>query len=310
MDWKKFFDSLGMNGTRWQWRIIKWQRQWEDRRAALLRRKKTITYRHKFCSECRALMDRDAAVCPHCGARAPSWRGQVVRRVFGLVAPSFVPISSIILGVNMLMFIAGALIFGPQHLMHPSLEAMVRMGALVPELFARGEIWRIVTAGYLHFGLIHLGFNMLVLSQVGPELEKEITGTRFFVLYTLALLGGSAAGILFRDHGVIAGASGALFGLMGFGVGYGHFQGGRTGIMLRNFYFRWACYAFVFGLIIGADNIGHLGGFVTGRAIGYIVEKERRARMNTENIWKVLAGILLLATVSALVMGSRYLLTG
>ena len=89
-------------------------------------------------------------------------------------------------------------------------------GALAPGLVADGEWWRLLTNGFLHFGLVHIALNMVALWMLGQQLEPVLGRWRFLALYLISLLGGSAACMLFypADQGV-AGASGAVFGLLG-----------------------------------------------------------------------------------------------
>lgn len=87
--------------------------------------------------------------------------------------------------------------------------------ALVPAAVADGEWWRVVTAGFLHIGPLHIALNMYALWVLGRDLETVLGRGRFLALYTLSLLGGSAAVLLFSDPQTpVAGASGAIFGLM------------------------------------------------------------------------------------------------
>lgn len=88
--------------------------------------------------------------------------------------------------------------------------------ALRPVLVGAGEWWRVVTAGFLHFGPIHLLFNMLALWIIGRDLEAVLGRGRFLAVYLVSLLGGAAAVMLFSPPvAFVAGASGAVFGLMG-----------------------------------------------------------------------------------------------
>jgi len=203
-----------------------------------------------------------------------------------MVIPSPVPVSSAILGVNILFFVAIVAMDGPQALMRPSLEVMRNLGAMVPILFYEGEYWRVITCGYLHFGIIHIGFNMLVLSQVGPMLEEEIGAARFFTVYTVSLAGGVFLGLVIRGPVAIhvAGASGALFGLVGFGAAYAHSRG-RGMVDVRNFFLRWAFYVFLIGFFIRADNWGHLGGFMSGGVLGFLVERQGIHRARFTFVW-------------------------
>jgi rhomboid protease GluP len=294
MDWKRFFDALGMNGTRWQWRILRWQRNWQGWGATLGQHKSHVTYRHKFCSGCGALLDRDEKVCPHCGAKASSWRSQAVQRAFGLVLPGWCPVFSLLLGANLLIAAVGLL---------PQVDAALKAaGALVPPYVHAGQFWRVLTYGYLHHGLLHIAFNMIALSQLGPMVEDEIGSARFFCVYTLALLGGGLADVLLKARQVIlvAGASGALFGLIGFGLSYAHFTGGYRGSALRRFFLQWALYGFLFGILVpGIDNTAHAGGFLAGAVLGFVVERERLGRDRFTPLWGKAAYLLLAATLGA-----------
>lgn len=90
------------------------------------------------------------------------------------------------------------------------------LGALVPYLVGDGQVWRPVTAGFLHIGPLHLVFNMVALWIIGREVESVLGRARFLAVYGTALLGGSAAVMLFSSALTpVAGASGAVFGLMG-----------------------------------------------------------------------------------------------
>lgn len=300
MNWEKILDALGLDSPKWKWRRMQWQRHWQERRERLQEQRHHVTYRHKFCNHCGSLMDRDETVCPVCQAPAPHWRAQVVQRVFGLVLPRWNPVTTLILGANIVNLLAVMVLFGPQNLWQPHTEALIRMGALLPPLFFQGEYWRLLTYGYLHIGILHIGFNLFALSQVGPFLEEEIGPGRFFTLYTLALIGGGAADLIWRGAAmiIVAGASGALFGLIGFGMSYAHFRGGALARWQRNFFFRWAIYGFLFGFIVPAiDNIAHFGGFITGAALGYFVANEPIHQARLTRPWTTLAYGCLIATL-------------
>ncbi len=300
MNWKDFFDSIGLNGTKWQWRIMRWQNAWADRRTTLRQQRGQVTYQHKFCS-CGALLDQNEKECPHCGKRAPSWRAQVMKRAVGLVVPSALAVSSSLLIVNSMFFLLMVAIAGASALVAPPVNLLAEMGGMIPARIPHGAFPTFITYGYLHLGLIHFGFNMLVLSQVGPMLEQEIGKGRFFSLYTLALIGGGVARYLYSGPAmmVLVGASGALFGLIGFGISYAQATGGYSGEEMRNFFVRWAIYGFLFGFLVGADNVAHLGGFLVGLGLGFLVERERVNRDRFTPAWNGLAVVCLMATLGA-----------
>jgi len=135
--------------------------------------------------------------------------------------------------------------------------------ALVPERVATGEWWRVLTSGFLHVGPIHLAFNMLALWILGRDMEAVLGRGRFLAVYLIALLGGAAAVILFGvPSQPVAGASGAVFGLMGgLAVVLRRMQvpaGQVVGLIVVN--------VVISVLIPGISLIGHLGGLVVGAA--------------------------------------------
>ncbi|MET0146925.1 MAG: rhomboid family intramembrane serine protease [Ilumatobacteraceae bacterium] len=143
------------------------------------------------------------------------------------------------------------------------------LGLAAPFLEQNGEWYRLVTSGFLHFGIIHLAFNMLLLYQLGQLLEPAIGRIRFALLYFAALLGGSAGALLVQPNAVHGGASGAVFGLMGAAfVGLRHrgvnpFSTGLGTVLLLNLIITFT----IPGISIG----GHIGGIVGGAVAGWVV---------------------------------------
>lgn len=91
---------------------------------------------------------------------------------------------------------------------------LIAMGALDGRLVEAGQWWRMVSAGFLHGGLLHVGANSFVLYLLGGQLERVLGVKRFLVLYTVALFGGSFLSIELREAGLSVGASGAIWGLL------------------------------------------------------------------------------------------------
>ncbi|MHA6628969.1 rhomboid family intramembrane serine protease [Pseudonocardia sichuanensis] len=135
--------------------------------------------------------------------------------------------------------------------------------ALVPGLVQAGEWWRVLTSGFLHIGAIHLLFNMVALWVLGRDLETVLGRGRFLAVYMIALLGGAAAVMLFyAPNQAVAGASGAVFGLMGgLAVVLRRLRvpaGQVIGVIVLN--------VVISVTIPGISLIGHLGGLVLGAA--------------------------------------------
>jgi membrane associated rhomboid family serine protease len=147
--------------------------------------------------------------------------------------------------------------------------------SLVTDQVARGEWWRLVTSGFLHFGPIHLAFNMIALWVIGKDLERLLGRPRFLAVYGVGLLGGSVAALCFSPpQAETAGASGAVFALMG----------GLT-VVLRelNLSVRPALAMIAINLVISVTvpNIslaGHLGGLVTGLVLTALMIRHARRR--------------------------------
>lgn len=191
---------------------------------------------------------------------------------------------------------------GMRPLLNPDPYLLIHAGAQYwPLVLAEGEWWRCITYAFAHGGLIHLAFNMVVLYQVGPLLEFELGAGRFLFLYTLTALTATIAGYFWHPATPVVGASGSLFGLIGFSVVYFH-RMGPAGVQIRNFMFQWALFAFIFGLLVGADNAGHLGGALGGGALGFGLPLSVRTRQAFNPIFNVLGGLSLAVIVISLSM--------
>jgi membrane associated rhomboid family serine protease len=131
------------------------------------------------------------------------------------------------------------------------------------------EYWRLVTSGFLHAGLFHIGFNMYLLWLLGRQLEPAIGSMRFATVYFTALLVGSFGALVQTSTGLVVGASGAVFGLMGllaveqFRRGYDPFSGGLGGLILINLAIGLVP---SFNIAIGAHIAGLIGGAIAGLA--------------------------------------------
>jgi membrane associated rhomboid family serine protease len=129
--------------------------------------------------------------------------------------------------------------------------------------------YRLVTSGFLHFGLIHLAFNMYFLYVLGPLIEPGLGRVNYLLLYVAALLGGSLGVIVLDSGGITAGASGAVFGLLAAAT-VGLWRRGinpmSTGIgtaLVLNLFITFA----ISGISIG----GHLGGAAAGAICGAVM---------------------------------------
>jgi len=148
---------------------------------------------------------------------------------------------------------------------------------------AQGEWYRLITGGFLHANVLHLGMNMFALWILGSQLEAAVGRVQFGVVYGTSLLAGSLGVMLLSPHEATVGASGAIFGLLGLAIalqrslGINIWQSGLGGLLLLNL-------AFTFG-IPGISIGGHLGGLAGGLLCGIILhELGPRIRNDTVTI--------------------------
>src|SRR5205085_10241842 len=127
---------------------------------------------------------------------------------------------------------------------------------------ANGQWWRIITGGFLHANIIHIGFNMYGLYLLGQMLEPALGSLRFAVIYGVSLLTGSLGALLVSPHSLVVGASGAVFGLLGAAAVETRerriplMQSGVGGLILINLVISFS--------VPGISWGGHIGGLIGG----------------------------------------------
>ncbi len=135
-----------------------------------------------------------------------------------------------------------------------------------------------ISANYLHGGVLHILFNMFALRQIGPLVLHEYGINRFFIIYTVS----GALGFLisyFAGVQFTIGASAAVCGLIGSALYYGKSRGGVYGQAIYRQIGGWAIAIFIFGLMArGINNWGHGGGMVAGAALGFLLGYREKSR--------------------------------
>ncbi|MGH9508822.1 MAG: rhomboid family intramembrane serine protease [Terriglobales bacterium] len=167
-----------------------------------------------------------------------------------------------------------------------SVEGILLAGALAKDAVLAGEIWRPVTAMFLHASFGHLVGNVIALYILGIACEHAYGLAKFGVLYFLAGLGGAVLSLAFATDPSV-GASGAIFGLMGAGIvffrKYGHhffLRDNRVGVVLL----VWAAYSILTAFWEPyIDNAAHIGGLVTGAALAWLMRPVLIERMQLSN---------------------------
>ncbi len=300
--WKKVSESLGLSYTWWHWRWLNFKK----RLAGSFSTDKNV-FRHlrssqKICRNCGAIAGAQDRRCSVCGARLPSAAGNFLYKVFGLIMPGVSPATAAITAIIGINFLAQVISSGGTALLSPSLESLLGSGALDSRLVAAGQWWRLLTCVFVHIGIIHFLFNMYALLSVSSFLEEEIGAARYLSLFLLTGLGGSLASDLLHVRIISAGASGAIFGLIGFSISYFRRQGGVRARDIQGFMLRWALYAFIFGFFVRADNFAHAGGFAAGFLLGSLMELREEEKRRRASLWKAVASVLCAALALGFVL--------
>jgi membrane associated rhomboid family serine protease len=237
----------------------------------------TTCYRHPdrrsgvTCQRC------DRPICPSCmnqasvGFHCPSCLGAGGRQrvLHGRAAYSVRPVvTQALIGINVAVWVL-SLARGAD-VMQTGGRLFFDLALFGPSVRYDDEYYRIITSGFMHSGLLHLGLNMYALWIIGGGfLERQLGSLRFAVLYAAGLVAGSLGVLVLEPRALTVGASGAVFAMFGAGVlaqraqGINPWQSGLAGLILLNLV---VTFAFP-GISIG----GHLGGLVGGFVVGALL---------------------------------------
>jgi membrane associated rhomboid family serine protease len=169
-------------------------------------------------------------------------------------------------------------------------------GALFGPLVASGDWWRLITAAFLHYGPIHLGFNMFFLYWIGTPVEQYLGRARFLTVYLVSGLAGSAGALVLNPNSVTVGASGAIFGILGAALvlerqGSYVLGGSALGLIVINL----ALGFFLSGISIG----GHIGGLIGGAACMLVFSRFGRGHGAYSRVdAAAVAGVIAVAALS------------
>lgn len=266
------------------------------------------------CPGCRNLVKRSEEFCPYCARRLRPESGAraALKRLLTRpdVATKF--LLGLLAAVFVLQFVVdftlpdilrdrtpsgGLFSFGTANNV-----TYVLMGSNIHSLVQKyGEVWRFVTSCFLHFGILHIVFNGWVLWDLGRLVERLWGSRQTFAVFILAGIAGAAMSY-FWNMTILgqpknsAGASGAICGMLGILLGAYYRNRYQIGEHLGQALIRWAVYILVFGLVMGADNAAHIGGFLAGGLMGYFLRPTRFSKSvaRDQKIWTAAAGLSLL----------------
>ena len=182
--------------------------------------------------------------------------------------------------ITLLLAIANAVVFVWMCLQgagwfEPNPDVHISWGSNYGPLTTQGEWWRLGTAAFIHFGLIHVLMNCYALLVSGMTAERLFGSTYFFLMYVIAGVCGSLASLAWNPGVNSAGASGAIFGIFGATFAFASRKDSGLPIRLarlqRNSALVFALYSLFYGLVQpGIDNAAHLGGLAGGLAAGAV----------------------------------------
>lgn len=212
------------------------------------------------------------------------------------------PLTRLYVGLCVIVFVLMTLASGKLEMLgagRPS-EAL-RWGAIFTPLLA-AEPWRYLSAAFVHFGVLHVGFNMMALWDLGRATEQRLGSGRFVLIFIGTSVAGFAGSHLWYElrgqPAFTAGASAGLFGLIGVLVGYLY---AAKDPAWKQFLLRVVIYAAIFAVAFPVNNAAHIGGFLTGAPLGYAFYKE--ARPWQRNAWFALvAAVLVLASFGSIAL--------
>ncbi len=273
----------------------------------MFRRQKTGSV---LCPSCGQLVGVNDEECLNCGRKRPG--------LWGFTGPlralargdAFVPFVMWLCGAVYLAMLASdwsGVSFEGLGILSPSGLNWLRFGASGGfPVFVLGRWWTPLSAGWLHGGLVHIGFNLLSIYNLGPVVSHLYGPSRTVIIYVLGSVTGfvvsTAAAFVFAGYpwplaggGVTLGASAAVFGLIGAVLHYGR-RGGSS--LIRDQAVQWIISGLVFGFMLrGIDNWAHIGGL----AGGYLASKWLDPLKPERGDHAVLAVVLLALSLGAVV---------
>lgn len=264
------------------------------------------------CPSCKQLVSVNLKSCPHCHRWRPGFFGY--GKALKALGKDWGFRLLVIWGCLLLYGIS--LIIDFRHIrndlpdiLSPSTLSLMMMGATgsIP-VFGLHRWWTVLSAGWLHGSLLHIGFNLAWINMLSP-LVGEVFGTgRLAIIYTVSCLMGGllSSGVGYYNNylpdflqgaNISIGASGAIFGLMGALVAFGQITGNPK---VKEQFWTWAVVCFAFGFLMSnVDNWAHLGGFLGGYSICFIPWMDVRYAEKGSHFWVGLSciGLMLLSVM-------------
>lgn len=257
-----------------------------------------------LCPNCRKLISLDEPSCPYCGLIRPGLHDTAgkIRNLFFFLEPV-----QTVLYVNIAFFVL-SLLLDPREIfmggslfgfLSPSNQSLLMLGAsgVIPFMHYH-HFWSLLSASFLHGGILHIVFNMMAFYQLAPFVLQEFGLHRFSCIYLLTGVAGFAVSVMAGVPFTI-GASASVCGLIGAIIYFGKSRGGAYGEAIYKQAMGWVIGLVLFGFLFsGINNWAHGGGLASGLLLAYVLGYHDQ---RPESAWsKVLAYACLLLTAGAL----------
>ena len=250
--------------------------------------------KRRMCPNCRAFVTTNDHVCPYCevqlGSRAIDRRNP--GEILGGLIPHARFTTILILVINTILFLAQTL--------NPN-SGLTDWGASLPAPMMQGQWWRLITAGFLHGGIIHILMNSWVLFDLGAEVEQLYGTSRLIVFYFISTVTGFWTSSHVGMHSSV-GSSAGIFGLIGAMLAFGVTDRSSLGATVKALYMRWVIYGLIMSFIPGVDFWAHAGGLAGGFVAGWLASTPTARLMWKEPLVRALAGVCLVITAGAFAM--------
>jgi rhomboid protease GluP len=249
----------------------------------------------RMCPHCRAFITTKDRVCPYCNeavaprrverdSSAPILGGLIPQVGFNII---------VILLINFGFYVATSITSvraGEGSPWRLDGQTMFLFGAKWAPAIGAGQWWRLVTAGFLHWDLLHIGMNSWVLFDLGAQTEDAYGSARMLVIYFVSSVLGFYLSALLSPGSLSAGASAALFGLLGAMIAFTMRHGSALADAMRAGYVRWLVLLLIMSLFGNVDLMAHVGGLAGGFGTGWIATGSR-LRGSGEGFWRIAAWI-------------------
>ena len=261
-----------------------------------------VTERSTLCPRCGGLNSAGEKTCFRCGKPMP---GPLSRGALGLFETALgrdFPVTKLFVGLCVVVFVMTTALGRELKLLGGMrVSEALRWGALAGSL-GPSEPWRYLSAMFVHFGALHIGFNMMALWDFGRHTEQRLGSGRFALIFVgtgvLGFVASDVWHLMRAEPAFTAGASGGLFGLVGALIGYLY---AARDPAWKQFLVRVVVYAVIFAVALPVNNAAHIGGFVAGFPLGFLFYKEKQPWRRAK-LFAVVAVVLVVASVASIAL--------